>query len=134
MGITSTATSSTYRLTVSDPADLTHPLQLDRQFDLVLSLEVAEHIPAGRAATFIDSLVRHGDAILFSAAIPRQGGEQHINCQWPSWWAELFTQRGYQTFDLVRPRASGTTMKSSGGTARTPSCTHAGPQRHDWPR
>ena len=55
--------------------DLLQPLDLNRSFDLVQSLEVAEHIAEDRADTFIDSLVRHGDVILFSAAVPRQGGE-----------------------------------------------------------
>ena len=50
--------------------DLSLPLDLGRRFDLVISLEVAEHLPAAAAEVFVDSLVRHGDMILFSAAIP----------------------------------------------------------------
>lgn len=38
-------------------ADLTQPLRLDEHFDLVVSLEVGEHLPADAADTFIDSLV-----------------------------------------------------------------------------
>lgn len=78
-------------------------LSLDRQFDLVISLEVAEHISAPAADIFIDNLVRHGDIVLFSAAIPFQGGHGHINEQWPSYWAEKFRTRGYQTLDAIRP-------------------------------
>ena len=63
--------------------DLSKPLDLERKFDLVQSLEVAEHLPAGRAAGFIDNLARHGDIILFSAAVPHQGGEHHVNEQPP---------------------------------------------------
>ncbi len=37
--------------------DLEHPLDLERRFDLVVSLEVAEHLPAGCAETFVSSLV-----------------------------------------------------------------------------
>ncbi|MBP90346.1 MAG: hypothetical protein CMJ64_27180 [Planctomycetaceae bacterium] len=50
--------------------DLREPIDLGRQFDLVESLEVAEHLPDGCAETFIDLLVAHGNRILFSAAVP----------------------------------------------------------------
>jgi 2-polyprenyl-3-methyl-5-hydroxy-6-metoxy-1,4-benzoquinol methylase len=63
--------------------DLTMPFRIDRKFDLVISLEVAEHLPIECAETFIDSLVKLGPVILFSAAIPFQGGGSHINEQWP---------------------------------------------------
>src|SRR2546421_5808773 len=55
--------------------DLSTPLQLDRRFDLVLSLEVAEHLAEDAAATFVASLARLGPAVLFSAAVPNQSGE-----------------------------------------------------------
>ena len=84
--------------------DLATPLDLKRQFDLVQSLEVAEHLPGDCAAGFVDNLVRHGDVILFSAAVPHQGGEHHINEQPPEYWRKLFATRGYQAFDWLRPR------------------------------
>lgn len=61
--------------------DLREPLRMDRQFDLVVSFEVAEHLPSECAERFVDSLVRLGPAILFSAAIPFQGGAHHMNEQ-----------------------------------------------------
>lgn len=87
--------------------DLATPLDLKRKFDLVQSLEVAEHLPADKAADFVDNLVRHGDAILFSAAVPHQGGEHHVNEQPPQYWRQLFAARGYEVFDWVRPRLAG---------------------------
>lgn len=84
--------------------DLATPLDLKRKFDLVQSLEVAEHLPAERAAGFVDNLVRHGDVILFSAAVPHQGGEHHVNEQPPEYWRKLFADHGYDVFDWVRPR------------------------------
>lgn len=84
--------------------DLTQPLDLKRRFDLVQSLEVAEHISAEHAEGFIDNLVRHGDVILFSAAVPNQGGEHHVNEQPPQYWRELFARRGYTAFDWLRPQ------------------------------
>ena len=85
--------------------DLTTALALDRTFDLVCSLEVAEHIEPRHAATFVKSLSDHAsEAILFSAAIPGQGGEHHVNEQWPSFWAPIFADQGFSCFDVVRPR------------------------------
>ncbi|HEX6660794.1 MAG TPA: methyltransferase domain-containing protein [Sphingomicrobium sp.] len=84
--------------------DLATPLDLGRKFDLVQSLEVAEHLPANCAAGFVDNLVRHGDIVLFSAAVPHQGGEHHVNEQPPEYWRKLFAERGYLPFDWLRPR------------------------------
>jgi SAM-dependent methyltransferase len=83
--------------------DLTEPLDLGRRFDLVQSLEVAEHLRPEASAGFISSLCAHGDIILFSAAQPGQGGEGHVNERNLSTWAREFANRGYATFDFVRP-------------------------------
>ena len=82
--------------------DLTRPLVIGRQFDLVVSLEVAEHLPSESAEIFVDSLTSLGPVVLFSAAIPFQGGTSHINEQWPDYWAKLFNKRGYVAVDSVR--------------------------------
>lgn len=84
--------------------DLARPFDLGRTFDLVVSLEVAEHLPASSADTFVDSLVRLGPVVAFSAAIPFQGGTHHVNEQWPEYWTERFERRGYAVVDAVRPR------------------------------
>ena len=83
--------------------DLARPVRLGRRFDLVQSLEVAEHLPAQAAETFIDNLVAHGDVVLFSAAAPGQGGEYHVNEQPYDYWRRLFAARGYVATDVVRP-------------------------------
>jgi hypothetical protein len=83
--------------------DLATPLDLKRKFDLVQTLEVAEHLPAAKADLFVDNLVAHGDVILFSAAVPHQGGEHHVNEQPPEYWRKKFATRGYAVFDFVRP-------------------------------
>ncbi|MBA3441204.1 MAG: hypothetical protein H0T92_15175 [Pyrinomonadaceae bacterium] len=84
--------------------DLQKPLRLDRQFDLVVSLEVAEHLPSQCAETFTDSLVSLGEIVLFSAAIPFQGGTHHVNEQWPDYWVKIFQERGYVAIDCIRKR------------------------------
>jgi SAM-dependent methyltransferase len=84
--------------------DLTKPVFLNRRFDVVLCLEVAEHLDEGARATLIETLCAHGDFICFSAAAPGQHGEHHVNCQWPTYWQNLFNMRGYVCRDDVRPR------------------------------
>lgn len=84
--------------------DLAQPLSLGTRFDLVVSLEVAEHLPESSAATFVETLTSLGPVVLFSAAVPHQRGRGHINEQWPSYWAELFAKRGYRAVDCVRKR------------------------------
>ena len=76
----------------------------ERRYDLAISLEVAEHIPAAHAGSFVDSLTGAADMILFSAAIPFQGGVGHVNEQWPDYWASMFADRGHVTLDVVRSK------------------------------
>jgi SAM-dependent methyltransferase len=84
--------------------DLSKPFALERTFDLAVSLEVAEHLPASSAALYVHSLTRLAPAILFSAAIPFQGGHHHLNEQWPDKWAELFGHHHFLPVDFVRKR------------------------------
>lgn len=85
-------------------ADLAQPLQLAESFDLAISLEVAEHLPSSRAASFVADLARLSPVIMFSAAVPGQGGTHHINEQWPSYWAAHFSKLDYVWFDVIRPK------------------------------
>jgi len=84
--------------------DLNHPLQLDRRFDLAVSVEVAEHLTDDLAESFVGELTKLAPAVLFSAAIPHQDGKHHVNERWPSYWAGLFGQVGFLPFDVVRPQ------------------------------
>jgi SAM-dependent methyltransferase len=83
-------------------ADLAGPLRLPRTFDLAISLEVAEHLPPEAAEGFVESLVRLAPLVVFSAAVPHQGGFRHLNEQWPDYWAEKFARRGYSPHDVIR--------------------------------
>jgi cyclopropane fatty-acyl-phospholipid synthase-like methyltransferase len=87
------------------------------QFDLVMSLEVAEHLPSHLAWNFVERLVAclkpNGmQRILFSAAHPGQGGDGHINCQPKQYWLDLFSYLGFElnvalTNDFVNFMQSG---------------------------
>jgi SAM-dependent methyltransferase len=82
--------------------ELSKGIDLGRKFDIALCLEVGEHLPADAAPTLIASLVKHADAIMFSAAAPGQSGQHHVNCQWPDYWQEMFNANGYMCNDIVR--------------------------------
>jgi len=77
-------------------------IKLDSKYDLAISLEVAEHLKSETAKSFVESITNASDFVLFSAAIPFQGGTNHVNEQWPEYWIELFKDRGYVLVDFVR--------------------------------
>jgi SAM-dependent methyltransferase len=83
--------------------DLRQPVAMKRRFDLALSMEVAEHLPPTRAEGFVADLVRLAPAVLFSAAIPLQGGTAHVNERWQGFWADIFARHGYRAYDVIRP-------------------------------
>ena len=84
--------------------DLTkETMVLGRRFDLVSCIEVGEHLPESAAGRLVKLLVDHGDVVLFSAAIPGQGGVHHVNEQWPKFWIDLFATRDFEVLDVVRP-------------------------------
>lgn len=78
-------------------------VSLDRRFDLAMSLEVAEHLPKERSEAFVRQLVDASDVVLFSAAVPDQGGRHHVNEQFASYWVKRFRAEGYECYDAVRP-------------------------------
>jgi SAM-dependent methyltransferase len=84
--------------------DLEQPLDLGRSFDLALSLEVAEHLRPAAAEQLVRTLTELAPIVLFSAAVPFQGGTGHLNEQWPSYWAARFADRGFAAIDCLRPR------------------------------
>lgn len=71
-------------------------------FDLAICLEVGEHLPKQLSKRLVEYLTSLAPIVLFSAAVPRQGGPGHINCQWPSFWFDLFESQGFVAFDPIR--------------------------------
>ncbi len=69
--------------------------------DLVTCIEVGEHLSPSRAGTLCKDLTSFGAPILFSAAVPGQGGHGHQNEQYMSYWAELFYNLGYLPVDFL---------------------------------
>lgn len=75
---------------------------LPEKYDVALCLEVAEHLEESHASNFVKNLVDLSDTIVFSAAIPGQPGQHHVNCQWPSYWQNKFNKHGFYCDDSVR--------------------------------
>jgi hypothetical protein len=82
--------------------DLKTVYQEKRRYDLAMSLEVGEHLPAASSENLVKTLTGLSDIILFSAAIPGQEGTYHINEQYPEYWASLFSKYDYIAIDAVR--------------------------------
>lgn len=82
---------------------LAEKICLDEKFDLAMSLEAAEHVEQIFADKIIENLTNASDVILFSAAIPGQGGTNHVNEQTPRYWAKKFANHGFAQFDVIRP-------------------------------
>jgi len=77
--------------------DLCQPLELNRQFDLCLCLEVAEHLEPACGQTLINTLTDLSKTIIFTAATPGQGPLSlgHINEQPPKYWQKLFEKKNF---------------------------------------
>lgn len=73
-------------------------------FDLAISVEVAEHLPPAAAGGFVDLLCSLAPVVLFSAAVPYQGGTNHLNEQFPSFWAAHFRRHDYVPIDALRSK------------------------------
>lgn len=86
------------------PMDLNRPFPLAERFDLAMSLEVVEHLTPTSTPAFLDMLVSSSRRILFSAAIPGQPGDAHINGRWPAFWIKEFAARGFVALDFIRPQ------------------------------
>ncbi len=72
-----------------------HPKEIQRRFDLVMSIEVAEHIERERHDELFDFLVAHtNNWVIFSGARVGQGGHGHIAERPQEAWKEEFTKRG----------------------------------------
>jgi len=82
--------------------DLTQPIDLGRRFDVVLCLEVAEHLDERFAGVLVGNLTRHASFVIFSAACPGQPGQHHVNCKWPDYWQALFNASGFVCSDEIR--------------------------------
>jgi hypothetical protein len=82
--------------------DLERPISLGRRFDVVVCSEVAEHLSDAAAPGFVEWLVGHSDHVLFSAAIPFQGGRGHVNERFLYYWIDHFARHDFVLLDIFR--------------------------------
>ena len=76
--------------------DLERDTPPDIHVDVVISTEVAEHLPASCADRFVDVLCRLSNTVVLTAAEPSGGGTDHVNEQPNAYWIEKFRQRGFR--------------------------------------
>lgn len=88
-------------------ADLERDPPRVEPFDLALCIEVAEHLPEGAARLLVERVAEAAPVVLFSAAVPGQGGTHHVNEKWPSYWAKHFAELGFRMTDPIRPQILG---------------------------
>jgi SAM-dependent methyltransferase len=82
--------------------DLEKPFTYPKKFDLALCLEVAEHLSESSSDIIVNTLTNLSDVIVFSAAVPGQIGQGHINEQWVGYWQKKFAKKGYVFYDELR--------------------------------
>jgi SAM-dependent methyltransferase len=82
-------------------ANLEFGVPVKRRFDLACCVEVAEHLPARSARRLVEGLAELSDVVVFTAAVPGQGGEHHVNERPHAYWEALFADRGLVR-DVVR--------------------------------
>lgn len=87
--------------------DLEADWSIPPNFDLGICLEVAEHLTENAGRRLVKNLSSAADVVIFSAAVPGQGGNGHINEQWPIYWQQAFEEEGLVVLDLVRPEIIG---------------------------
>jgi tryptophanyl-tRNA synthetase len=84
---------------------LTIPQYGIRQYDWIISLEVAEYIPEKYEAVYLDNIFRHAkEGIILSWAVPEQEGLSHINNKPIEYVSKVMRENGFQ-------RDAGKTMK-----------------------
>lgn len=83
--------------------DITIPLNTTKMFDMAICVEVLEHIEEKYSDEVIKTLCKQSEFIIFSAAVPLQGGTGHVNEQPISYWANKFSKHGYLAIDYLRP-------------------------------
>jgi len=82
--------------------DFEKDFSISQKADLSVSLEVGEHLTHGASISLVKKLTAMAPVVLFSAAIPHQPGTNHINCQWPQYWTDLFKEREFVPVDCIR--------------------------------
>ena len=85
------------------PKCLGESINLTKAYDLAICLEAAEHAEEKFSDLIVENLTKASKVILFSAALPGQGGTNHVNEQPPEFWQKKFKDHRYTQLDIIRP-------------------------------
>ena len=87
-----------------------HPINLEfieinifADTDVTIFTEVAEHLTEECAKKIINFICDTSKIVIFSGAIPGQGGYNHINEQPLKYWIQLFEVNNFIPVDFLRP-------------------------------
>jgi SAM-dependent methyltransferase len=69
--------------------------ELPARYDLIVCIEVLEHLPGPDAAAAVANFCRHTDDVLFSSTPMHFRDTSHLNVQPPEYWAERFAEHGF---------------------------------------
>ena len=86
--------------------------------DLVICLEVGEHVPKEYQEVLLDNISNHANrAIVLSWAIPDQGGFGHVNCRDNKYIIDKMKKRGFTIHDeytrILRENSTKTWFKQT---------------------
>ena len=68
---------------------------LEEMYDLIVTIEVLEHMPPAEAERAVENFCRHANRVLFSSSPEDYGEATHINVHPPEYWAEKFARYGF---------------------------------------
>lgn len=80
------------------------PNDLPQHYDLVVTIEVLEHLYAEDGQKAIANLCKHADTVLFSSTPDDFEERTHVNVQQREYWAKLFFEQGFTDDINYRPR------------------------------
>ncbi|MHB0989215.1 MAG: class I SAM-dependent methyltransferase [Bellilinea sp.] len=66
-----------------------------QKYDLIVTIEVVEHMPAVMGKKAIENMCAHADRILFSSTPVDYRETTHYNVQPPEYWAREFARHGF---------------------------------------
>jgi SAM-dependent methyltransferase len=69
--------------------------EFPQRYDLIVSIEVLEHMPARDAEAAIANFCRHTDDVVFSSSPLDYKEPTHVNVHPPEYWASEFARHGF---------------------------------------
>ena len=89
------------------PFDLARPVVIaPAECDLAYSFEVAEHLPPELGDRLVAVLAASAPTVVFTAALPGQGGSGHVNEQERPYWVERFRNHALVERQDLRDRVA----------------------------